>query len=172
MKILYNGITMRNDVEKIVLCSDSHGLEDVLMKLSNTYQDASVMIHCGDSELPDVYTRNFVFVHGNNDYCSTAPFDRILTIGNHRIFITHGHHYLYWNDKSSLVRKAKAEGCDICCFGHTHCYFDEEIDGVRMLNPGSLRCNRDGKNPSYMLIELDGEKIRTQRKEVSDLYKK
>ncbi len=160
---------MENKACKIVLCSDSHGLIEPLNRIQEIYPDA-FLLHCGDSELPDSYVRGFAFVHGNNDWISDAPYDRILTIGDHKIFLTHGHHYLYWNDMSSLVRKAKVEGCDVCCFGHTHVYCDEVIDGVRMLNPGSLRSNRDGTLPSFMEIEIQGESVNVKRKEASSLF--
>ena len=43
-------------------------------------------------------------------------------------------------------------------FGHTHKPYLEELQGITMLNPGSLSYPRqDGRRPSYIQMELDRE---------------
>ena len=46
-------------------------------------------------------------------------------------------------------------GCDIAMFGHTHRPYLEEVDGITLLNPGSLSYPRqEGRMPSYMIMDL------------------
>ena len=81
--------------------------------------------------------------------------------------------YLVNGHFDMLSEKAKAEGCDIVFFGHTHIPFDKTIGGVRVINPGSIWMNRDGSEPSYMIVTLKGKTISVERKTFrkSDLKK-
>ncbi len=144
---------------RFVLCSDNHRLEKPLKDLLQIYREYDYFLHCGDSEFPKYMMQNFVSVCGNNDYFDEYPLNKILTIGNHRIYLTHGHLDFYLGKYEMLAVKAKKNGCDMVCFGHTHVPYDNTIDGVRLLNPGSIWLNRDGSKPSYMLVELDGDEI-------------
>ena len=65
-----------------------------------------------------------------------------------------------------LADAGRAHGCDVVCFGHTHIPFDDTVKGVRLLNPGSITHNRDGSDPSYMLLTLKGKEIRAELKRV------
>lgn len=54
--------------------------------------------------------------------------------------------------------EAKSRGCDIAMYGHTHRPFLDVIDGVTVLNPGSLSYPRqEGRRPSYMIIHVDAD---------------
>jgi hypothetical protein len=47
--------------------------------------------------------------------------------------------------------------CKIALFGHTHIYRTDCIDGMYVMNPGSIDRPR-GRNPaSYGVIEISGE---------------
>lgn len=137
------------------------------------HSDADYFIHCGDAELPTYMTEGFAVVQGNNDDYNQFPARRILPVGEHRIFICHGHRDMFFGHFDMLAAKAIASDCDIVFFGHTHIPFDKVIDGVRILNPGSIWMNRDGSDPSYMIVTLDHKKIIAERKTYnkSDLKK-
>jgi putative phosphoesterase len=110
----------------------------------------------------------FLCVCGNHDiqYHDKVPDYRILEIGAHRIYLCHGHKdFLSYYHYKPMVMHAKAHGCDTVFFGHVHTYDDEVIDGVRLLNPGSIRHNRDGSRASYMLVEISEEEITVTKKE-------
>ena len=51
---------------------------------------------------------------------------------------------------------------DIVCYGHTHIAADETVDGIRLINPGSLWRSRDGRGPSYALLNIDGDTVDVQ----------
>jgi len=147
----------------IVLVSDNHMAERPLEYVRKTHPDADYFLHCGDSELPPRLLEGFACVRGNNDYDLDLPDQLILGIGSHRIMLVHGHHDLLWRGMDQLAYKAERNGCDIVCYGHTHAYADRTFRGIRMLNPGSMRYNRDGSCPCYMLVTLQGSRISTRR---------
>ena len=53
-----------------------------------------------------------------------------------------------------LVAEAKLNDCRIALYGHTHLYRTENIDGVFVMNPGSLDSPRNHNAPTYGVIEL------------------
>lgn len=147
---------------RIVLVSDNHGLIQPLEYIKEKYHDYDHMFHCGDSELPSYMLQGFAGVLGNNDYWASYPNQLFLTVGNHRFLLTHGHRDMVYVDLHHLARFAKEKKCDVVCYGHTHIPHDETIEGVRLLNPGSLAHNRDGSLPSYMLITIHNDQIETK----------
>ena len=152
----------------IVLCSDSHHMIEPLEYLKEEYAHADYFLHCGDSELPKQMMEGFACVEGNNDPYGEYPMRLVLNIGEHRIYLTHGHRDMMFGQYEMLAQKAKALGCDIACFGHSHVPFAQVIDGVTCLNPGSIWHNRDGSRPTYMIVELYGRKVTWENK----VYKK
>ena len=56
---------------------------------------------------------------------------------------------------------------DIVIFGHTHKYFEKEIDGRLWLNPGSCGPRRFDQEITMILMEVDGKKYRFQKKVIA-----
>ena len=148
---------------EIIIVSDNHYSEEPLREVMRAHPKADYFIHCGDSQMPRSELRGFACVRGNNDFDNSLEYELVLTIDQHRLYITHGHREGVWGDLSVLVHKAKQRNCDIVCFGHTHIYHDEVIDGIRLLNPGSVWRNRDGSAPSYMRMILAEDVIVVDR---------
>ena len=147
---------------KIVVVSDSHGRDDALEYVLQQHGDAYAYIHCGDLDAdPGAFPR-FVTVGGNNDIFYDYPDEQILSIGTHRIFIVHSHQFMYSRRSQQLADAAKERSCDIVCYGHTHIAADETVDGIRLINPGSLWRSRDGRGPSYALLNIDGDTVDVQ----------
>ena len=149
---------------QIVLVSDNHMQREGLEYIKKMHSDADYFFHCGDSEMRKYELDGFACVQGNNDDYQEFPDRLILDIGEHRILLTHGHRDFFFGHFDMLAEKAKSFDCDIACFGHSHIYHDEELNGVRLLNPGSIWRNRDGSKPSYMIITLNRKEILTERK--------
>lgn len=164
---------MKKKSVQIVLVSDNHGSREPLEYVRRTHADADSFIHCGDVELPTYLVNGFAVVQGNNDNYQQFPARRIIELGEHRIYVCHGHRDMFFGHFDMLSEKAKAEGCDIVFFGHTHIPFDKTIGGVRVINPGSIWMNRDGSEPSYMIVTLNGKSVEVERKTFrkSDLKK-
>ena len=139
---------------RFLLVSDNHGRREVLDELIKMYPDQDYYLHAGDSELPPEYLKQYQAVTGNNDYFYDYPNHLIISENEVRILLIHGHQYFMMNRLNELVKLAQELKCQVVCFGHTHCPFQKEIDGILALNPGSLRYNRDGSAPSYMLVDF------------------
>lgn len=142
---------------RIVLVSDNHGDRKALKYLRETYADYDYFIHLGDSSLPLEAMEGFICICGNHDlrYHEQVPEYRIFEFCGHRIYACHGHKdFLSYFHYEPMVMHAKKHGCDTVFFGHVHTYHDTILDGVRLLNPGSIWHNRDGSSPTYMLITV------------------
>lgn len=144
---------------EFIVCSDNHGNSKVLTEILNAYPQAECFIHCGDNELSNEFMKPFTAVTGNNDYFYHYPEKLVTQVGQLRILILHGHTMPYGRRVQAMVDLAKSLNCTVVCTGHTHVYMDDTVDGIRVLNPGSLFYNRDGTPPCYMHVETDGQTI-------------
>ncbi len=153
-------------MKKILIISDSHGLDDNMEKVIEEQKPMDVLIHLGDVEgsedtIPSLVNPgcDVYILKGNNDYFSeTLPTELELELDGHRIFLAHGHTYGVNYTMENLVDEAKERGCDIAMFGHTHRPYLDTIDGVTVLNPGSISYPRQQNfKPSYMVMNIDDE---------------
>ncbi|MGI6608235.1 MAG: metallophosphoesterase family protein [Erysipelotrichaceae bacterium] len=142
---------------KIIVMSDSHGFSGNVYFVMQKESDADYMFHLGDiCDYPDLFD-DLVIIKGNNDYFDLP--DKIITeIGGLKFLMIHSHRQSGFNLKNRLVALAKENKCDIVLYGHTHVYNDEYIDGVRLLNPGSLYYNRDNSTIGYIIIKVFANK--------------
>lgn len=144
---------------KIVVASDTHGRNDILNILERKYRDAQLFVHCGDLEDDPRRYPAWIVVKGNNDYWGQFRDDVCISAGSHRIYVVHSHRVSYSNRSKNLARIAKEKHCDMVFFGHTHRVMAEWLDGVFMLNPGSVWLPRGGYSGSYAIVTIDGDKI-------------
>lgn len=93
-------------------------------------------------------------VRGNCDYNAIyspfgeeIPFSRLITVGTHRVLITHGHLFSVKHTTVEICREASRLGADIVLFGHTHVPRLEYIKkgtiygvdrDLTLFNPGAL----------------------------------
>lgn len=142
---------------KIVVVSDNHRNYEVLQKILRDQPDADYYFHLGDSEMDLDEIMPFASVRGNVDDDYNLKSERIIDIKDHSIYLCHGH--AYSGDENLIAKNAKACGCDIALFGHTHCFLDKTIDGIRIVNPGSCSRGKDGHNSYVILIISDDIKV-------------
>ena len=150
---------------KILVVSDTHRKDDNLKLVLSEECPLDMLIHLGDAEGSEHFIPDWVnpecrmeMVLGNNDFFSRLDREREIDIAGHKAFITHGHYYGVSMGPEGLVDEAKSRGCDIAMYGHTHRPFLDVIDGVTVLNPGSLSYPRqEGRRPSYMIIQVDAD---------------
>lgn len=127
-------------------------------------QSFDMMIHLGDFQTdPERITRlvdcPVEMVRGNSDLYSGLPGAKLLEIGPHKAFLTHGHLYGGRYGIPQMKEIAKENGADIVMFGHIHEPLLEQEDGMTVLNPGSISQPRqEGHRPTYMVmtVEEDG----------------
>ena len=127
---------------RILIISDTHSEDMVFADVVRDAGHYDVLIHAGDAEgSEDIYEEvcgtPFYYVAGNNDFFTAAPYDMDLELCGHRIFLTHGHHYMVFAS-------------------HTHRPSCKKVKGMLVLNPGSLAFPRQpGRLPSYILLDLE-----------------
>ncbi|MEF9962165.1 MAG: metallophosphoesterase family protein [Erysipelotrichaceae bacterium] len=147
---------------KIIVLSDNHGKTDILYKLMEEHQDAVSFIHCGDIECEPELFPNLTIVSGNNDLFYDYPEYQIIQLGGKQIFIVHGHQFLYHDRLKRMALKAIELECDIVCYGHTHVAAHDIINGIHLINPGSLWRSRDGRAPSYAILTINEDDINVE----------
>ena len=149
---------------RIVVFSDSHNDFDALHRIVNAQPEADMFVHLGDGQpefddLQALYPdKRMMFIRGNCDWDSFAKDEAVLTLGGRRVFLTHGHMYNVKRGQQALLRKAKALESDIACYGHTHRAASTYVDGIHLLNPGSVSFPRGGP-PSYGVMDMTEREI-------------
>lgn len=146
---------------RILVVSDSHGRWGALYNVIQSQPTAEIIIHLGDGcedldRIRGEFPRQAMFsVAGNCDFFSVmnARGSDTLSIGETKIFFTHGHNYKVKSGYSLVEQAARERGAAICLFGHTHVPFTECRSGLYMMNPGSVGCPHDGR-PTFGTIDI------------------
>ena len=160
---------------RILVVSDTHGKNENFARVIEKEGIFDMVFHLGDVEGSEVYISGVAkcpveFVQGSNDFFSQLPKERELTIGQHKILLTHGHYYYVSVAMQELYRVAQERDFDLVFFGHTHRPVVINENGYYIVNPGSLSYPRqDGKKCSYCIVELD-ETGKTKDVEVEIKY--
>ncbi len=151
---------------KYLVVSDNHSDRQILDELIKRYNGKmDGMFHCGDSELAanDIMWKYFTVVGGNCDYDPGYEPEQLVTIGDDRIFMTHGHRSNVRFGLNVLSLQAQEEGANIALFGHIHQAVAEMDHGILFVNPGSISQPRGPvRIPSYAIIESTPEKYVVQ----------
>lgn len=140
---------------EIIAASDTHGSNHVLEQLEQAYPRADLFIHCGDLEDDAARYPRWIFVRGNNDWDFNMPSFRIIRAGGVRIYICHSHTCSYYRREEQLAKTARENDCQMVIFGHTHIPLGKKVDGILLVNPGSMTYPRDGNSPCYAKIVID-----------------
>jgi predicted phosphodiesterase len=84
-----------------------------------------------------------------------------------RVILVHGNPVLntfYWTEDRpdsfcrKMIKAAGASPGDVLCFGHTHLPWHRVVDGVHLVNTGSVGRPKDGDpRAGFVLLDLTGE---------------
>lgn len=146
---------------KVLIVSDTHGKHEYLEAVLEQEKPLDLLIHLGDAEGCEDYIEVIAecpmeVVAGNNDFYTNLPGEREMKIGKYKVFLTHGHYYYVNGGISHIKRAVEDRNIDIAMFGHTHRPFLEQYGDAVILNPGSISFPRqEGRNPSYIIMDLD-----------------
>lgn len=147
---------------KYLVVSDNHGDYFVLKELADRYRGkVDEMFHCGDSELSptDKIWEDFHVVTGNCDYDSRFSSSQLLSNGLDKIYLTHGHRSNVRFGLQHLFYEAEESEANIALYGHTHQLFAELVEGILIVNPGSISQPRGRfRVKTYAIIESSPEK--------------
>lgn len=146
---------------RILIVSDTHKAHGNLERALEKESPLDMLIHLGDVEGKADYIEAVAgcpvhMVSGNNDFFSDLPWEEEFFIGDHHVFITHGHGYFVGMNEDRLKAEARGRGADIVMYGHTHMPALTVEPDLITLNPGSISYPRqEGRKPSYILMEVD-----------------
>ncbi|MCR4955519.1 MAG: metallophosphoesterase [Lachnospiraceae bacterium] len=148
---------------RYLIVSDSHGWHKYLDQVIFSVGHIDGMFHLGDVQDRETDIEAEIdcplhIIAGNNDFGFTLSDEKIVFLGSHRIFMTHGHAYGVHYDYRRLKMEAGKRKCDVVMFGHTHVPYLAEEDGITLVNPGSISLPRQpGREPTYMIMEMDNQ---------------
>lgn len=167
---------------KILVVSDTHGELEYTKSILRRHKDVDKKLHLGDIGFPAEELRDFCIVRGNHDHDLRLPKELIFPLEKRKAICLHGHLFdeaivsviVNRKDASSmelmdlclqalykrLAAYAKQQGCDTLFFGHTHHRCFLEMDGVVLINPGSVFLGTP--QSGYALVEVHGHDIRME----------
>lgn len=152
------------------MVSDTHGRHGKFEIAMENVGEIDALFHLGDIQGEEEYFERVchcpVFmVAGNNDFWSDQPFSREVDLAGKKIFMTHGHGQQVHAGVEKLAVEGKKKNADIVMFGHTHMPFAEQLEGMWILNPGSLTYPRQSNHKaSYMILEIVEGEIKVEVK--------
>ena len=146
---------------KSLIVSDTHGRHSAFDKALKEAGKIDALVHLGDTEGGEDYIEAVCgcpayVLAGNNDFFSDNLREMEVVFGTKKAFMTHGHYYYVSLGPERIIEEGKMRNADIVMFGHTHKPFLEMIDGMIVLNPGSLSYPRqEGRKGSYIMMEIE-----------------
>jgi len=104
-------------------------------------------------------------VRGDFDENTTYPEQKVVTVGQFRIGLCHGHQLVPWGDAESLALIQRQLDVDILITGHTHKFEAYETDGHFYINPGSATgaytALESNVIPSFVLMDIQSSTVVT-----------
>ncbi|XP_055347559.1 vacuolar protein sorting-associated protein 29-like [Paramacrobiotus metropolitanus] len=102
-------------------------------------------------------------VRGDFDEGLNYPEQKVVTVGQFRIGVCHGHQIIPWGDMESLGSLQRQLDVDVLITGHTHHFESFNRDGKLFLNPGTATGAWTGLkaevNPSFVLLDIQSATI-------------
>ena len=109
---------------------------------------------------------NVHVVRGDMDESPHAdgyPDHTVVTIGEFKIGLCHGHQVVPWGDDDALAILQRKLDVDILVTGHTHQNATTEYEGRWFINPGSITGAYSATSgdvvPSFICMSMQGSKV-------------
>ncbi|HCC01548.1 MAG TPA: metallophosphoesterase [Ruminococcaceae bacterium] len=141
---------------RMLVVSDTHRDQWALQKAILSQPKADVVVHLGDGQ-PEAEEekrafpgKQFYLVRGNCDWGSKLPAHLLLELGGKKIFLTHGYAENVKFGLDEVICAAREQKADILLFGHTHEALTDYVDGLYIMNPGSLH----GSMGTYGYVDI------------------
>ncbi|AEG59210.1 metallophosphoesterase [Desulforamulus ruminis] len=152
---------------RILVVSDTHGRLGAVQHVIGQLGHVDLILHAGDhyrdgdnlAYMLEIPARGVI---GNCDFPGEGPYDELLEVEGHKIFMTHGHRYGVKRDADAILQRAKILGASVAIYGHTHVAEYRCEDGIILMNPGSPAYPRGEERASVGVLEIEGEKIQGQ----------
>ena len=144
---------------RILVLSDTHGKIDKAAEIYHKLQDIDLVVHLGDlwtdaKRLKELLPVSLLGVKGNMDGAYSREEYRILETEFGNIYLSHGHMENVKQGLDTILYKAESLSCRAVFFGHTHIPLFQQVDGLYLLNPGSLSLPVGGRKGSYAVVTV------------------
>jgi putative phosphoesterase len=153
--------------KKLLVLSDTHGGVSALEAVFNWAKGhtppngtiySTVFLGDGIADLQaaaDVtgFSCDWKLVKGNNDYGFSVPEAAVFDFAENRFFICHGHRHSLYGGYHSLVAAAHSIRANVALFGHSHVPCNKRVDGIQLINPGSVARPRSKIGATFAVIE-------------------
>ena len=136
---------------RILLISDSHGNNEAVDELIVKWPNIDLYLHAGDSESHPRSVYPFRVVRGNCDYSFDMEDELLIPTAFGNILMRH--------KKEVSPKKLQEKNVKLYIYGHTHVPECVKRKGVAFINPGSLAYPRSEYGPTYMVLNLEREKV-------------
>ncbi len=148
---------------KIGITGDTHGNMQAIRRIVAISPSVDIWLHTGDyasdaNVLASQTGIKVVSVAGNCDigtHATDAKPDEFIVLENYKIWLTHGHRYMQWNEKADMGYWAKQFDQDIVVYGHTHMPVCEYYGDALLINPGSPSRPRGGSDAQFAVLTLN-----------------
>lgn len=144
--------------KKIGIISDTHGL--LRPEVIEILKDCDCILHAGDVDRPEIldqlrYLGNLYAVRGNNDgdWARNLSVTLKFKIEGIEFFMTHNKKDVAW----------ELGNAQIVIFGHSHHYFEDQIDGRLWLNPGSCGRSRFGGEVTMAIMTVEDGRYQVEK---------
>ena len=145
----------------ITAFSDSHGARYNVSRLVGDCEVSDRIVFLGDglSDLIELFEfeDKIIKVAGNCDFTLSESKKVIFEVDGVKFLAVHGDQFGVKLGLDRLTSFAKQNGCKAALFGHTHKPIVIEIDGVTLINPGTL--SRHGDSETFAFISVKNGEI-------------
>jgi len=106
-------------------------------------------------------------VRGDFDENTAWPEQKVVSVGQFKIGLCHGHQLVPWGDADALATINRQLDCDILITGHTHKFEAYEQENKFYVNPGSITGaynaldNGNQIIPSFILMDIQSATVVT-----------
>ncbi|NXA03408.1 VPS29 protein, partial [Sapayoa aenigma] len=104
-------------------------------------------------------------VRGDSEVTLNYPEEKVVTVGQFRIGLIHGHQVIPWGDVASLALLQRQLDVDILISGHTHRFEAFEYEKKFFINPGSATGAYSALDrniiPSFVLMDIQASTVVT-----------
>jgi len=170
----------KKDHARILILSDTHGHYSLLEKIVRQYgKECDALGFCGDgagdlatllssansdADLKESIPSVIACVQGNGDpgfYPLTEgqriklPETQILTVNGKNLMFVHGHREGVDFGLENYGLEMQMGDCKTGFFGHTHIAYEENVDGFKFVNPGSVGRPRGGQPNCFAIATVE-----------------
>lgn len=140
----------------LAVFSDSHGSKEPMRRaVSESRPDQVVFLGDGLRDAEEIAfdfpQTPFLILRGNCDWASAGTEESALfELGGVRIFAAHGHRHGVKMGLEGFGVSVQCSGSRLGLYGHTHIARITELEGVTLMNPGSI----GSFSPTYGVVRI------------------